>query len=139
MQIRFAMPEPDRPEFLRRLKTMSEGTADCGAVGMDLTDQTPTHPDKIITPYHFSELRCHSKFLPSDFSLLRLFGFKIAQGFSPEICHKIRENATYYRYCPNSSRPGRRLLPTCRGLRFRALFAAWPRGIIDRGSNLSGM
>ena len=50
VQIRFAMPEPDRPEFLRRLRTVSRGAADCGAVGMESTDQTPTHPDKIITP-----------------------------------------------------------------------------------------
>lgn len=50
VQIRFAMTEPDRPEFLRRLRTMSEGLPIAAQLEWSLTDQTPTHPDKIITP-----------------------------------------------------------------------------------------
>ncbi|HSE86088.1 MAG TPA: IS1380 family transposase, partial [Candidatus Binatia bacterium] len=50
VQIRFAMPEPDRPEFLRRLTTMSEGLPIAAQLEWGLTAQAPTHPDKIITP-----------------------------------------------------------------------------------------
>ena len=50
VQIRFAMPEPDRPEFLRRLRTISEGLPIAAQLEWSLTDQTPTHPDKIVTP-----------------------------------------------------------------------------------------
>ena len=50
VQIRFAMPEPDRPEFLRRLRTMSEGLPIAAQLEWSLTDQEPSHPDKIITP-----------------------------------------------------------------------------------------
>jgi hypothetical protein len=50
IQIRFAMPEPDRPEFLRRLCTMSEGLPIAAQLEWSLTEQTPTHPDKIVTP-----------------------------------------------------------------------------------------
>jgi len=50
VQIRFAMPEPDRPEFLRRLCTMSEGLPIAAQLEWSLTEQTPTHPDKIVTP-----------------------------------------------------------------------------------------
>jgi hypothetical protein len=50
VQIRFAMPQPDRPEFLRRLRTMSEGLPIAAQLEWSLTDQTPTHPDKIVTP-----------------------------------------------------------------------------------------
>ena len=50
MQIRFAMPEPDRPEFLRRLRTISEGLPIAAQLEWTLSDQTPTHPDKIISP-----------------------------------------------------------------------------------------
>jgi hypothetical protein len=50
VQIRFAMPEPDRPEFLRRLCTMSEGLPIAAQLEWSLTEQTPTHPDKILTP-----------------------------------------------------------------------------------------
>ena len=50
VQIRFAMPEPDRPEFLRRLRTLSEGLPIAAQLEWTLTDQAPTHPDKIITP-----------------------------------------------------------------------------------------
>lgn len=50
VQIRFAMPEPDRPEFLRRLRTMSEGLPIAAQLQWTLTDQTPTRPDNIVTP-----------------------------------------------------------------------------------------
>jgi hypothetical protein len=50
VQIRFAMPEPDRPEFLRRLRTMSEGLPIAAQLEWTLTDQTPTRPDNIVTP-----------------------------------------------------------------------------------------
>jgi hypothetical protein len=50
IQIRFAMPEPDRPEFLRRLRTVSDGLPIAAQLEWSLTDQTPSHPDKIITP-----------------------------------------------------------------------------------------
>jgi hypothetical protein len=50
VQIRFAMPEPDRPEFLCRLCTMSEGLPIAAQLEWSLTDQAPTHPDKIVTP-----------------------------------------------------------------------------------------
>ena len=50
MQIRFAMPEPDRPEFLRRLRTVSDGLPIAVQLEWTLTDQTPSRPDKIITP-----------------------------------------------------------------------------------------
>jgi hypothetical protein len=50
IQIRFALDEPDRPEFLRRLRTMSEGLPIAAQLEWTLTDQTPHHPEKIITP-----------------------------------------------------------------------------------------
>ena len=50
VQIRFAMPEPDRPEFLRRLRTVSDGLPIAAQLEWSLTDQTPSHPDNIITP-----------------------------------------------------------------------------------------
>jgi hypothetical protein len=50
VQIRFAMAEPDRPEFLRRLRTISEGLPIAAQLEWSLTDQAPTHPDKIVTP-----------------------------------------------------------------------------------------
>jgi hypothetical protein len=50
VQVRFAMPEPDRPEFLRRLRTVSDGLPIAAQLEWTLTDQTPNHPDKIITP-----------------------------------------------------------------------------------------
>jgi hypothetical protein len=50
IQIRFAMPEPDRPEFLRRLRMVSDGLPIAAQLEWSLTDQTPSHPDKIITP-----------------------------------------------------------------------------------------
>jgi len=50
VQIRFAMPEPDREEFLRRLHTVSQGLPIAAQLEWTLSDQTPTHPDKIVTP-----------------------------------------------------------------------------------------
>ncbi len=50
VQIRFAVPEVDRPEFLRRLHTMSEGLPIAAQLEWTLTDQTPTCPDNIVTP-----------------------------------------------------------------------------------------
>jgi hypothetical protein len=50
VQIRFAVPEMDRPEFLRRLHTMSEGLPIAAQLEWTLTDQTPSHPDNIVTP-----------------------------------------------------------------------------------------
>jgi hypothetical protein len=50
VRIRFAMPEPDRPEFLRRLRTMSEGLPIAAQLEWSLTEETPTRPDKIVTP-----------------------------------------------------------------------------------------
>ena len=49
VQIRFAMPEVDRAEFLRRLRTMSEGLPIAAQLEWTLTDQTPTRPDNIVT------------------------------------------------------------------------------------------
>jgi hypothetical protein len=49
IKIRFAMPEPDRPEFLRRLRTMSEGLPIAAQLEWSLTHRAPTHPDKIIS------------------------------------------------------------------------------------------
>src|SRR5258705_1583389 len=65
VRIRFAMPQPDRPEFLRRLRTVSDGLPIAAQLEWSLTDQTPSHPDKIITPSHFSY---RPKFLSPDFS-----------------------------------------------------------------------
>ena len=50
IQIRFAMPEPDRPEFLRRLRTVSDGLPIAAQLEWSLTGQTPTRPDNIVTP-----------------------------------------------------------------------------------------
>jgi hypothetical protein len=49
IQVRFAMAEPDRVEFLRRLRTVSEGLPIAAQLEWTLSDQTPTHPDKIIS------------------------------------------------------------------------------------------
>ena len=59
VQIRFAMPEPDRPEFLRRLRTMSEGLPIAAQLEWSLTDQEPSHPDKIITPVPLISVESH--------------------------------------------------------------------------------
>jgi hypothetical protein len=50
IRIRFALPATDRAEFLRRLRTMSEGVPIAAQLEWSLTTQTPTHPDKIVTP-----------------------------------------------------------------------------------------
>jgi Transposase DDE domain group 1 len=50
IKIRFAMPEPERPEFLRRLRTMSQGLPIAAQLEWSLTDRLPNHPDKIVTP-----------------------------------------------------------------------------------------
>ena len=50
VQIRFAMPQPHRPEFLARLRTVSDGLPIAAQLEWSLTDQTPSHPDQIITP-----------------------------------------------------------------------------------------
>ena len=50
VQIRFAIPEPDRTEFLRRLRTMSEGLPIAAQLEWTLSDQAPTYPDTIISP-----------------------------------------------------------------------------------------
>ena len=50
VQIRFAMPEPDRTEFLRRLRTVSEGLPIAAPLEWSLSDQTPTHPDEVVSP-----------------------------------------------------------------------------------------
>jgi len=50
MRIRFAMPEPDRAEFLRRLRTMSQGLPIAAQLEWSLSDQPPSHPNKIVTP-----------------------------------------------------------------------------------------
>lgn len=50
VQIRLAMPKEERQEFLRRLKTVSDGLPIAAQLEWSMTDQTPTHPDQIITP-----------------------------------------------------------------------------------------
>ena len=50
IQIRFAMAEPDRGEFLRRLRTVSEGLSIAAQLEWTLSDQAPTYPDTIISP-----------------------------------------------------------------------------------------
>lgn len=50
VQVRFAVPEMERAEFLRRLRTMSEGLPIAAQLEWTLTDQTPSHPKDIVTP-----------------------------------------------------------------------------------------
>lgn len=50
VKIRFAVADPDRPELLRRLRTMSEGLPIAAQLEWSVTDKTPSHPDKIVTP-----------------------------------------------------------------------------------------
>lgn len=50
VRIRFAMAQGDRPEFLHRLRTMSQGLPIAAQFEWSHTDQAPTHPDKIVTP-----------------------------------------------------------------------------------------
>ena len=54
VQIRFAMPELDRAEFLRRLRTVSEVLPIAAQLEWSLPDQTPTHPDTVISPIPLS-------------------------------------------------------------------------------------
>ena len=49
VRIRFAIPESDRPEFLRRLRTISQGLPIAAQLEWNLSDQSPTHPDQIVT------------------------------------------------------------------------------------------
>lgn len=49
VQVRFAMPQPDRAEFLRRLCTVSQGLPIAAQLEWSLSDQSPTHPDKIVS------------------------------------------------------------------------------------------
>jgi hypothetical protein len=49
-RVRVAMPEPDRLELLRCLRTMLEGLPIAAQLEWSLSDQSPTHPDKIISP-----------------------------------------------------------------------------------------
>ena len=51
IQIRFAMPEADRPEFLRRLKTMSEGLPIAAQLEWTLTDQNASPSRQNHYPY----------------------------------------------------------------------------------------
>jgi hypothetical protein len=50
IRIRLAIAQPQRAEFLRRLRTVSDGLPIAAQLEWNLTDQTPTHPDKIVTP-----------------------------------------------------------------------------------------
>ena len=56
VQIRFAMAEPDRGEFLRRLRTVSEGLPIAAQLEWTLSDQTPDpsrqtcFPDSAVIP-----------------------------------------------------------------------------------------
>ena len=50
VQIRLAMPQSQRAEFLRRLRTVSQGLPIAAQLEWSVPDQTPTHPDNIITP-----------------------------------------------------------------------------------------
>ena len=68
IQIRFAMPQPDRPEFLRRLRTVSDGLPIAAQLEWSLTDQTPSHPDKIITPIPLLHSVPSHSFFPLIFS-----------------------------------------------------------------------
>jgi hypothetical protein len=50
VQIRFAVPQDERPEFLRRLRTVSEGLPIAAQLEWSLSDHPPTHPDHVISP-----------------------------------------------------------------------------------------
>jgi hypothetical protein len=65
VQIRLAMPDQERPEFLRRrLRTVSQGLPIAAQLEWSVTDQTPTHPDKIITPIPLFPTNFTPKFSP---------------------------------------------------------------------------
>ena len=50
VRIRLAMPQPERVEFLRRLRTVSQGVSIAAQLEWSMADHSATHPDKIITP-----------------------------------------------------------------------------------------
>jgi hypothetical protein len=50
VQIRLAIPSSQRAEFLRRLGSVSQGLPIAAQLEWSVADQTPTHPDNIITP-----------------------------------------------------------------------------------------
>ena len=50
VQIRLAMPQSQRAEFLRRLRTVSQGLPIAAQLEWSVSDQPATHPDNIITP-----------------------------------------------------------------------------------------
>ena len=50
VQIRLALPNEQRPELLRRLRTISEGLPIAAQLESSLTDLSPAHPHNIITP-----------------------------------------------------------------------------------------
>lgn len=50
VQIRFAMPQPDRQEFLRRLRTISEGLPIAAQLEWTVSNQTPAYPDHPVSP-----------------------------------------------------------------------------------------
>jgi hypothetical protein len=50
VRIRLAMPRPERVEFLRRLRTVSQGVSIAAQLEWSMADHSATHPDKIITP-----------------------------------------------------------------------------------------
>jgi hypothetical protein len=50
VQIRLAMPQSQRAEFLRRLRTVSQGLPIAAQLEWSVVDQPATHPDHIITP-----------------------------------------------------------------------------------------
>ena len=49
VQIRLAMPQSQRAEFLRRLRTVSQGLSIAAQLEWSVADQPATHPDNIIT------------------------------------------------------------------------------------------
>ena len=50
VRVRLAMAPGDRPEFLRRLRTLSQGLPIAAQLEWSLSNQTPTQPDKIVAP-----------------------------------------------------------------------------------------
>ena len=66
VQIRFAMPQPDRPEFLRRLRTVSDGLPIAAQLEWSLTDQI----SKPSRQNHYPDLT--SRTIPSFFPLISL-------------------------------------------------------------------
>ena len=62
IQIRFAMPQPDRPEFLRRLRTVSDGLPIAAQLEWSLTGQTPSASRQNHYPYTTSQLRTIPQF-----------------------------------------------------------------------------